>query len=71
VRRAPPPTPNYAEEKLPGRRLKLYPTADEYKLELSNGRIDAAIDDVVVLSQWVTAPRARAARSLALAARSR
>ena len=47
---------NYAEEKLPGAELKLYPTADEYKLDLANGRIDAAIDDVVVLSQWVDSP---------------
>lgn len=47
---------NYAEEKLPGADLKLYPTADEYKLELTNGRIDAAIDDVVVLSQWIASP---------------
>ena len=44
---------NYAEEKLPGAELKLYPTADEYKLDLANGRLDAAIDDVVVLDQWV------------------
>ncbi len=33
--------------------LKMYPTADEYKLDVSNGRIDAVMDDVVVLSQWV------------------
>jgi polar amino acid transport system substrate-binding protein len=44
---------NYAEEKLPGAELKLYPTADEYKLDLTNGRLDAAIDDVVVLDGWV------------------
>jgi ABC-type amino acid transport substrate-binding protein len=33
--------------------LKLYPTADEYKLDLENGRIDAVIEDVVVLSDWL------------------
>ncbi len=44
---------NYAEEKLPSADLKLYPTPDEYKLDLANGRIDAAIDDVVVLSDWL------------------
>lgn len=44
---------NYAEEKLPSAELKLYPTPDEYKLDLANGRIDAAIDDVVVLSEWL------------------
>lgn len=31
----------------------MYPTADEYKLDISNGRIDAVIDDIVVLSEWL------------------
>ena len=44
---------NYAEAKLPSAELKLYPTADEYKLDISNGRLDAVIDDVVVLSDWL------------------
>ena len=44
---------NYAEKHLADTELKLYPTADEYKLDISNGRVDAVIDDVVVLSQWV------------------
>jgi polar amino acid transport system substrate-binding protein len=44
---------NYAQEKLPGAELKIYPSPDEYKLDLSNGRLDAAIDDVVVLDEWV------------------
>jgi polar amino acid transport system substrate-binding protein len=38
---------------MPDSDLKLYPTADEYKLDIQNGRIDAVIDDVVVLSEWV------------------
>ncbi len=44
---------NYAEEKLGNADLKLYPTPDEYKLDIANGRLDAVIDDVVVLSEWV------------------
>ncbi|MTI42106.1 amino acid ABC transporter substrate-binding protein (PAAT family) [Roseibium hamelinense] len=44
---------NYAEEKISGAELKLYPTPDEYKLDIANGRIDAVIDDVVVLSEWL------------------
>ena len=47
---------NYAEAKLPGADLKLYPSAEEYKLDLQSGRIDAAIDDVVVLSEWIESP---------------
>ncbi|MCB5200919.1 transporter substrate-binding domain-containing protein [Neorhizobium sp. T786] len=44
---------NYAEKHMPDTELKLYPTADEYKLDIQNGRVDGVIDDVVVLSEWV------------------
>ncbi len=44
---------NYAEAKFHDSEFRFYPTADEYKLDLENGRIDAVIDDVVVLSDWV------------------
>lgn len=44
---------NYAEEKFPDTELRLYPTPDEYKLDISSGRVDAVIDDVVVLSEWI------------------
>ncbi|MEN0001647.1 MAG: ABC transporter substrate-binding protein [Pseudomonadota bacterium] len=44
---------NYAEEKLSSASLTLYPTPDEYKLDIVNGRIDAVIDDVIVLSEWL------------------
>ncbi|WP_018688201.1 MULTISPECIES: ABC transporter substrate-binding protein [Ahrensia] len=44
---------NYAEEKLGSAELKLYPTPDEYKLDIASGRIDGVIDDVVVLSDWL------------------
>lgn len=44
---------NYAEAKLGSAGLKLYPTPDEYKLDIASGRIDAVIDDVIVLSEWL------------------
>jgi polar amino acid transport system substrate-binding protein len=44
---------NYAEAHMKKSELKLYPTAEEYKLDLVNGRVDAVIDDVVVLSEWL------------------
>ncbi len=44
---------NYAEAHMKDAELKLYPTADEYKLDIANGRIDGVIDDVVVLSEWL------------------
>jgi polar amino acid transport system substrate-binding protein len=44
---------NYTEKHMPDSELKLYPTADEYKLDVANGRIDGVVDDIVVLSDWV------------------
>ena len=44
---------NYAEQKLSDSEVRTYPTADEYKLDIQSGRVDAVIDDVVVLSEWL------------------
>ena len=44
---------NYAEEKLEGAEVRLYPTPAEYQADLEAGRIDAVIDDVVVLGEYV------------------
>ncbi len=44
---------NYAEAHLKKSELKLYPTSEEYKLDIANGRIDGVVDDVVVLSEWL------------------
>ena len=44
---------NYAEKHLNAAELKIYPTADEYKLDVAAGRIDGVVDDIVVLSEWV------------------
>ncbi|WP_068082140.1 transporter substrate-binding domain-containing protein [Polycladidibacter stylochi] len=45
----------YAETMFPDSTIKLYTSADEYKLDLESGRIDAAIDDIMILSEWVKA----------------
>lgn len=44
---------NYSELTYTDSDVKLYPTADEYKLDLINGRIDAANDDIIVLQEWL------------------
>jgi polar amino acid transport system substrate-binding protein len=44
---------NYAEAHMKKSELKLYPTSEEYKLDIANGRIDGVIDDIVVLSEWL------------------
>ncbi|MDQ0316239.1 ABC transporter substrate-binding protein [Amorphus orientalis] len=43
----------YAEKLFPDADVKLYPTAEEYKLDLENGRLDGAVDDVIVIDEWV------------------
>jgi polar amino acid transport system substrate-binding protein len=55
---------NYAAAHLKDVELKLYPTADEYKLDIANGRIDAVIDDVVVLSEWVASDAGKCCKML-------
>lgn len=44
---------NYSEATYTDSDVRLYPTADEYKLDLINGRIDAANDDITVLEEWL------------------
>ena len=44
---------NYAEAKFDQSEVRTYPSADEYKLDVASGRVDAVIDDVVVLSEWL------------------
>jgi len=47
---------NYAEATYTDSDVKLYPTADEYKLDIANGRIDAVNDDIIVLQEWLATP---------------
>lgn len=44
------------EKFLPDADVRVYPTAEEYKLDIENGRLDAVSDDIVVLSQWIDSP---------------
>ncbi|WP_061932329.1 ABC transporter substrate-binding protein [Aureimonas sp. AU22] len=45
-----------AEIMFPESDVKVYPTAEEYKLDIENGRLDAVTDDVLVLTQWLESP---------------
>ncbi|WP_295809998.1 ABC transporter substrate-binding protein [uncultured Nitratireductor sp.] len=44
---------NFAEASFPDSDVKVYPTAEEYKLDMVNGRLDAVIDDVIVLQEFL------------------
>jgi polar amino acid transport system substrate-binding protein len=43
----------FAEETFTDGDVRVYPTAEEYKLDMVNGRLDAVIDDIVVLQEWL------------------
>jgi len=47
---------NFAEETFPDSEIRVYPTSEEYKLDMVNGRLDAVIDDVIVLQDWLKTP---------------
>jgi polar amino acid transport system substrate-binding protein len=55
---------NYAEKYFTESELRRYGTPEEYKLDLQSGRIDAAIDDVVVLSDWINSPEGECCKVL-------
>ncbi|PYE88281.1 transporter substrate-binding domain-containing protein [Phyllobacterium leguminum] len=44
---------NFSEKTYPDSSIKSYPTAEEYQLDLANGRLDAAVDDRVVIDNWL------------------
>jgi len=44
---------NYAEKTFTDSTIKGYPSSQEFQLDLANGRLDAAEDDIVVMSTWL------------------
>jgi polar amino acid transport system substrate-binding protein len=53
---------NYSEKEYTDSTIKPYPTAQEYQLDLANGRIDAVNDDVTVIEQWLNSPEGACCR---------
>ncbi|CAM5392296.1 polar amino acid transport system substrate-binding protein [Aquamicrobium terrae] len=47
---------NYSTKTYTDSTIKPYPTAQEYQLDLENGRLDAANDDVVVIQEFLDSP---------------
>jgi len=59
---------NYAEAKYGESEVKPYPTAQEYQLDLANGRVDAVMDDSTVLSEWLKSPDGACCKMLGIVA---
>ncbi|MEX6506284.1 ABC transporter substrate-binding protein [Jiella sp. M17.18] len=53
-----------AKALFPDADIRLYPTAEEYKLDIENGRLDAVMDDVVVLSEWIKSDEGKCCKIL-------
>jgi polar amino acid transport system substrate-binding protein len=47
---------NYAEAKYGESDVKGYPTAQEYQLDVANGRVDGVMDDIIVLKTFLATP---------------
>src|SRR5262245_7047547 len=47
---------NYSTATYTDSTIKPYPTAQEYQLDLANGQLDAANDDISVLEEWLKTP---------------
>lgn len=47
---------NYSSKTYTDSTIKPYPTAQEYQLDLANGRLDAANDDISVIEEWLKTP---------------
>jgi polar amino acid transport system substrate-binding protein len=47
---------NYSEQTYTDSTVNAYPTAQEYQLDLANGRLDAANDDISVIEEWLKTP---------------
>ena len=51
---------NYAQKTYTKSDVKLYPSADQFKLDLISGRLDAANDDIMVFQDWLKTPEGSA-----------
>jgi polar amino acid transport system substrate-binding protein len=47
---------NYAEAKYADSEVKGFPSAQEYQLDIANGRVDAVMDDIMVIRGWLATP---------------
>ncbi len=51
---------NFAEAKYGESDIKGFPSAQEYQLDIANGRVDAVMDDVMVLKGFIATPEGTA-----------
>jgi polar amino acid transport system substrate-binding protein len=44
---------NFAQEKYAGSEIKSYPTGDDARADMANGRVDAVMDGSIILTEWL------------------
>ena len=47
---------NFAEQKYSGSTIKAYPTGDDARTDMANGRLDAMMDGSIILTEWLKKP---------------
>ncbi|MER8742355.1 ABC transporter substrate-binding protein [Mesorhizobium sp. M1004] len=47
---------NFAEQKYSGSTVKAYPTGDDARTDMANGRLDAMMDGSIILTEWLKKP---------------
>lgn len=47
---------NFAEKKYSGSTVKAYPTGDDARTDMANGRLDAMMDGSIILTEWLKKP---------------
>jgi len=46
----------FAEQKYAGSTVKAYPTGDDARTDMANGRLDAMMDGSIILTEWLKKP---------------
>lgn len=56
---------NYSEKTFTDSDIRIYPTAEEYRMDMANGRLDAVNDDSVTLTEWLKSKDGECCKMLA------
>lgn len=56
---------NYSEQTFTDSEIRIYPTAEEYRMDMINGRLDAVNDDSVTLMEWLKTKEGECCKMLA------
>lgn len=56
---------NFAEKEYAGSDVKIYPTGDDARADMMNGRLDAVMDGAIILTEWLKTEQGACCKLLA------